>query len=231
MRFLIAVILLLSFVGCSKEVIRPSAEAPVKPGEGAAREERRLSAEEQKQASLEIFKQILKISISTPDRARAAREVEPLYRKIIEEYPESPLAQESYLRLIELYLRDYRPPETKRAEETLQALKQRYPQSPIIPEAEKRIAGFYYNTGNWNGVIQVYREKIKEFIKTGKIDSAGTLFMYAEAMYHRGETEEAIKGYRWVVRLFPSSNEAYKARKMLEKLSPTPEEPSSGGYK
>lgn len=69
----------------------------------------RLSRDEQQKQALEVFNRILSISQSADNNAVRDR-IADLYGQIIHDYPDAPLTQESYWRLIELYLKDYVPP-------------------------------------------------------------------------------------------------------------------------
>ncbi|MDX1775926.1 MAG: hypothetical protein R3297_05045 [Desulfobulbales bacterium] len=58
-----------------------------------------LSLAEQNKRAFDIFRQILPLSES-PEREKNIPEIKALYREIIAKYPQTRLAQESYLRLV-----------------------------------------------------------------------------------------------------------------------------------
>ncbi len=176
-----------------------------------------LSPQEQKIRSLEVFKKILRLRESATG-PEVVKEAEALYNEIIQKYPASPLAQESYLHLIKLYLRDYSPPEIQKAETVYSKFIEQYPTSPLRARAEDLMTRFYYGFRMWKKLIHLHKGRIKKFAQTGNIDNIDYLFFYSEALYHLGDLQEAEKGYKWVIKKAPQSNTALKAKNRLQEI-------------
>jgi TolA-binding protein len=194
---------------------RPSEKKTTSPETATKRS---LTPEEQKRASLEVFKEILKAREKRPLTPETIKNVESLYWRIIREYPESPLAQESYIHLIKLYLRDYNPPQLDRAEGVYREFITTYPSSPVREKLDSLMTAYYYSNQMWKKIIEIHYDRIRRFIETGKIDNPYFLYIYSEAKLHLGDTEEAEKGYKWVIKLAPGTNTAVKAQTRLEQL-------------
>jgi len=177
-----------------------------------------LSLEEQRKASLEVFKKVLEIREKGPLTPESIKKIEALYQKIIKEYPQSPLTEESYVYLIILYLRDYKPPQLDRAERTYKEFIMKYPSSSVRNRIESLLSTYYYSKKMWKRIIEIHYHRIRRFIETGKIDNPYFLYIYSEAKLHLGDIEEAEKGYRWVIKLAPGTNTAVKAQARLKQI-------------
>ena len=77
---------------------------------GDVTEEKSLSVEDQNKKAFEAFNKILEITEGSSDRASMREPLVAAYREIIEKYPKAYLSQESYWRLVTIYLNDYDPP-------------------------------------------------------------------------------------------------------------------------
>lgn len=177
-----------------------------------------LSREEQEKKALEAFNKILELT-ETGSREEILPRLENAYLDIINNYPEAPLAQESYWRLIIIYTRDYNPPKTEEAEKIFKEFIQTYPDSPFKKDIEDTMVRFYYNQRAWERLIALEIPYIKEYIKTGELRTPVHLFYYSEAKYGLGDYKEAEKGFRTIITLFPQSSEAMVAKKRLEEIS------------
>lgn len=185
--------------------------SPVKPVSSL------MSQKEQDTRALELFEQISEI-FSESDRKSALPKAEALYLRIISEYPDAALGQESYWRLVLICLRDYVPPQYEKAEAYYGAFMKKYPQSPFRYEIEDAISGSYYTDGKWDKIMAFYIPAVKRYIETGKLDRPHDIFFYAEAKFNLGDLVEAEKGYKIVVSLFPKSREGIFAAKRLDEL-------------
>ncbi len=205
------VIALLYLTGCSTVKEKPSVykEPPTK---------KELSKEEQKKLSLKPFKEVLTLRETGKNDPETLSKIEQLYFQIQTSYPESPLAEESYLHLAKLYLRDYKPPRPEKAEKMYLLHKKLYPDSSLSKRIKDFIVRYYHAAGMWNRLLDFLEPDILEFIKTGKIKEVEYLYMYAEAKYHLSDIVEAVKGYEWVIKLAPETNLARRARAKLEKM-------------
>ena len=171
----------------------------------------------QQQESLELFKQIYKLS-SENSKADQLERITELYLQIIQNCPDAPLAQESYFLLIELFLNDYRPPLKEKAVELFRQFKEEYPHSRSTGVIKYAVAKGFFANNFWQELIQLESSSVKEYFVTGKIDSPLSLFYYSEAKYNLHEYDEAVKGYSALVKNFPDTLIAQTAVKKLAQI-------------
>lgn len=174
------------------------------------------TAEETK--SLELFTSVLELAESTDDRKSVLPKIEELYEKIIRDYPQTPLAQESYWKLITIYVEDYSPPAYDRAEMKYNEFIEKYPQSYIKGFIDDTLSNSYYKNADWNGLFKFTSPAYQEYLEKGKQPRASMMFMYSEANYNLGNIEEAAKGYKIVSELFPKLIVGIKSKQMLGKI-------------
>lgn len=205
-KILIFIMLTTLVFSCAPEAKRPEA---IKPS---------LPKEEQEKRALDVFNRILEIT-ETGSREELLPRLESAYLEIINNYPEVPLAQESYWRLIVMYTRDYNPPKIEEAEKLFNNFINTYPDSPFRKDTEDTMVRFYYNQKAWQKLIDLQIPYIREYIKTGELRTPVHLFYYSEAKFGLGDIKEAEKGYRTIITLFPHSSEAMVSKKRLEEIS------------
>lgn len=177
----------------------------------------KLPTEVQKQKSLAVFEEILELTLEE-DRQAQVPKMEVAYRRIIDEYPDSVLAGESFLRLIMLSLDDYSPPKIQEAEDLYQEFLKKYPDSSVRLTVEDTIARFYYKNYLWQKLLEFCTPRVKEYISTGKLNGPFFLFLFTEANFNLGDLIEAEKGYKIIRELFPSATEALIANDRLEEI-------------
>ncbi|MBI5407981.1 MAG: hypothetical protein HZA14_01285 [Nitrospirae bacterium] len=182
-------------------------------------EKKEVKHTEQETKSLEVFSEILELIESSENRESVLPQVEQLYGKIIKEYPEAPLAQESYWKLITLYVEDYTPPAYEKAESLYHEFTGRYPNSFVEGFIEDTLAHSYYRHADWDKLVKLCTPAYKEYIDRGIKPRASLIFMYSEANYNLGNYTEAEKGYEATVELFPKSNEGLRSKAMLQKMN------------
>ncbi len=173
---------------------------------------------EQETKSLELFTEILELIESSEDRQSVLLQVEELYDRIIREYPETPLAKESYWKLITIYLEDYSPPAFEKAEARYYEFLEKHPQSILRHTVDDTIGKGYYKNAEWERLLKLCLPSFKEYIEKGKHPSASMMFMYSEANYNLGNLTEAEKGYEIVAELFPKLNLGIKSKTRLEEI-------------
>ncbi|GBD99000.1 hypothetical protein BMS3Abin07_01031 [bacterium BMS3Abin07] len=176
-----------------------------------------LPLEEQTKKSLELFNEILNISQERDRRANPDRMAE-LYARIINDYPGAPLAQESYMRLIGLYLRDYVPPRQREAMDLYRDYRKRYPESPLRNAVEDIISRFYYDKGEWVELKAFVSPYIKKFIETGELKTPVHLFYYSEAKFNLNDLRESYKGYEIIISKFPRTRSAGISEERLKEI-------------
>lgn len=173
---------------------------------------------EEETKSLELFTNILDLIESTDNRKSVLPKIEGLYENIIRQYPDAPLAQESYWKLITIYVEDYSPPAYDKAEIKYNEFLKKYPQSYIKGFIDDTLGDSYYKHTNWNGLLKLTSPVYNDYLENGKQPRPSMMFMYAEANYNLGNIEEAGKGYEIVSELFPKLVVGIKSRQMLEKM-------------
>ena len=187
------------------------------PGSSLAEETITLSREEQNKEALKAFEKILQISEST-DRSNVLPQLEAAYFDIIKRFPEAYLTQESYWRIMLIYLTDYNPPAFVKAEALREEFLKKYPESKLRDLIDSTLAEGYYNHAQWDKLLKFYAPSIKKSIETGKFTKVADIFMYAEAKFRLNDLAEAEKGYKIVVSTFPAAKESAVAKKRLEEI-------------
>ena len=168
--------------------------------------------------SLETFTEILHITRSTQDRQSILPQIENMYKKIIKDYPEVPLVQESYWRLIAIYVNDHSPPDYEKAETLYSEFQKKFPESYAESFIEDELGKSYYNNGEWSKLMTFTLPTYRDHVEKGINGRAPMIYMYAEANYHLGNLEEAEKGYQIVSELYPQLIEGKKSKLILEKM-------------
>lgn len=168
--------------------------------------------------SLDRFVEILDLVDKSPDRKAVLPDLEKAYIGIINEYPDTPLAQESYWRLIMIYMNDHFPPDYEKAEYRYNEFLNKYPRSPLKNFVEEALGNKYYKDALWKKLLWVSTPAFNKYIDQGKSSTPSLMFMYAEANFNLGNFAEAEKGYRGVMELFPRLNESKKSRARLDEI-------------
>jgi TolA-binding protein len=180
------------------------------------KKQKKVTSEREAKA-FEIFDQILTLT-ETPDTKDVLPQIETLYLKIIKEYPDTALAQESYWRLIMLYVEKSTPPEYEKAENLYREFLKKYPDSVMDNPIENTLSKSYYKNGKWDKLLKLNLPVVNEFHKTGKLSNPNPMFMYAEAKFNLGDLTEAEKSYKTVIELFPTSSMAATSKKRIEDI-------------
>lgn len=193
------------------------AVAPKKVEAPAEKPAEKMSLAEQTALSQKAFEDILEITM-TEGKLNSLPKLEEAYNKIIELYPDTFYAQESYWRLIILNLEDHYPPKPEKAEAYFREYLQKYPQTSLKHVVADTLARFYYSNKEWQKLIDVSSPYISEYIKTGQMNTPLFLFFYSEGKFFLGDYVEANKGYRTLMRVFPGSHEARISERRLEEI-------------
>jgi TolA-binding protein len=180
------------------------------------KEQKKVTSDREAKA-YEIFDEILTLT-ETSDMKAVLPQIETLYLKIIKEYPDTALAQESYWRLISLNVEKSTPPEYEKAENLYQEFLKKYPGSVIKNLIEDTLSKSYYKNSKWDELLKLNLSAVNEFHKTGKLSNPGSMFMYAEAKFNLGDLTEAEKSYKTVIELFPTSSMATTSKKRIEEI-------------
>lgn len=200
------VIALTVLISCVHVQDRGTAE-PSLSSEDQQKEKSVLSRDEQAKEAMALFNTILEIS-QNEEREKAIVKKTELYKQLISEYPDAPLAQESYWRIIEIYLRDNDPPRIEEALSLYKEFLERYDKSPVRNAIESTFERFFYAKQRWRDLLEFVRPRIEHFVNTAELVSPTYMFLHAEAQYNLGEFDEATKAYKIVIRYFPDSRDA-----------------------
>ena len=195
--------------------IAPQGKTEEKPPEKV---KQTLTPKEQGEKAFDLFTEILTFT-ETGDREAALPKIEATYLKIIAEYPDTPLAQESYWRLISIYVNDYTPPQYEKAEPLYYEFLQKYPNSGMKIPVEDTLSQSYHKNAKWENLLAIHAQAVDEYREKGRISSPEPLFMYAEAKLHTGNIEDAEKYYKAVIDSFPNSLRATISKKRLEGIA------------
>ena len=177
----------------------------------------KLTAEEQNAKSVEVFERILKLTRER-DRAAVAPKMEEGYREIIDKYPDSNRVQESYWRLMLLYMANFTPPAYDKAEQLLVEYRKKFPSQALANPVYDTLLENYYKNARWEELLRLCRPVIRDFIEKGTLERPQELFYHSEAKFNLGVAAEAVKGYRIIVARFPASAEAASSKKRLEEI-------------
>ena len=162
-------------------------------------------------------------------------------------FPTDPLADDAMLKVAEAEMRqmglsDRDISHARKAEQRLKALMQQYPQSKLRPEVEARlrevqenlamhnfqVGNFYLearyqsNKGGLKGAQSRYKEIVDKYPHFSYMDEV--LFKLANTYREEEEPDEAAKYYAQILRNYPNSNFAEKAKEQLNIIgAPIPE--------
>lgn len=176
-----------------------------------------MSVEEQDREAFKAFEKILELT-GEGERTGILPQLEAAYHDIIRRYPKAHLAQESYLRLMLLYLTDFTPPAFAKAEGLREEYVLKYPDSPMRGLLDRTLAESYHKHEQWEKLLRFYMPSIRQSIETGKFPRVLDIFMFAEAKFGLNDLAEAEKGYKIVVADFAETKEGSFARKRLEEI-------------
>ena len=175
---------------------------------------------EQKE-TLDIFTRILDIYENAESRQAAAKEAEALYSRIINEYPNTPLAQESYWKLITVAVRDYRPPDFEKAEKHYEKFVLKYPDSVLSNAVNQTLINSYVRHKEWARLLKFCTPAFMQYKEKGNKISPLVLFMYSESNYRLVNIVEAEEGYKTVLELYPTLSYGKRAKKRLKEIRQT----------
>lgn len=179
---------------------------------------KKVTPEEQEKQAFEAFNNILNISRSSDNRQSILPKIEKSYIELIKKYPDVPLAQESYMRLIKLYLKDYVPPLFDKAETFYKKFIQDYPQSVIRATITRTMVKNYYIHEQWDRLLKISKPIYEEYMQGGKRPQPFLIFMYAESNYRLGNRKEAEDGFTVIMEKFPELSGKKRVKKRIEQM-------------
>jgi hypothetical protein len=157
--------------------------------------------------------------------------IEALYRQVLESYPQTEQAQESYWRLSNLYLQAYDPPRRADAIALLEQYRQRYPDSTLLDQrfalfskgflslVEERLLQLYEEAESWDKAEAIYVTFLPD---AAALTDEKRPFVPARAkvLERLGRPAEAAGWYRLYVERSPDPNDFLVgiARAEMERL-------------
>ncbi|MBI4837924.1 MAG: tetratricopeptide repeat protein [Nitrospirae bacterium] len=218
MKFFALIFLFSAICLASCAALRPTAPQAKTEEKPPEEPKKTLTPKEQGEKAFNLFTEILAFT-ETGDREAALPKIEATYLKITAEYPDTPLAQESYWRLISIYVNDYTPPQYEKAELLYYEFLRKYPGSGMKTPVEDTLSQSYHKNAKWENLLAIHAQAVDEYNEKGRISSPEPLFMSAEAKLHKGNIEDAEKYYKAVINLFPNSFRATISKKRLEGIT------------
>jgi tetratricopeptide (TPR) repeat protein len=166
-----------------------------------------IPVEEQKRLARKKFEEILDVSDSSKDKSVTYPKMEKLYLELAEKYPDAPLAQESYFKLIELYVRKHIPPQYDKAEEVYYRFTKAYPRSPVKDLVDRTLGIMYYKDKKWESLLKMTTPIFLNFVEKGERSQPFMLFSYAESNFQLRNFDEAERGFKILLEEFPDFSE------------------------
>lgn len=177
-----------------------------------------LTVTEQENMAMDRFRELLE---STRELKR--QEAMPLimngYSEVMEKYPDSLLAEESYYRLMSIYLLENFPPKEKEAEEVYREYFSRYKNPRLAMALNGDLARHYYKHGKWEKLAKFTTPFMREYVRSGRYGDTVFLFLYTEAKFHLKDYEEARRGYQIIKSKFKGKRDAKLAQQRLEYIN------------
>jgi len=168
------------------------------------RENGELSLEEQIRLSSKEFIKIYELS-QGKDRSANLEQIINLYYLIINQYPDAPLAEESYWHLIGIMLNDFQPAKKSEALELYNAFINNYPDSLLKNVIADTLMRFYYRNKLWDDLRIMTAPYITEIKSIAALETPVPIFLYAEATFHLAGLQEASRWYELIINFFPDS--------------------------
>lgn len=145
------------------------------------------------------------------------------YDEVMEKYPNSYLAEESYYRKMSIYLLENYPPMEEEAEGLFREYFQKYKKPRLGMIMNSELARYYYSRQRWEKLARFTTPFMREYVKSGKYGDTVFLFLYTEAKFHLKDYEEARRGYQIIKKIFKGKRDAKLADQRLEYLNSLPE--------
>ncbi len=175
-----------------------------------------VPVEEQKVGAMKKFNAILNVKSSPDNKVAALERKEQLYHELISDYPDAPLTQEVFWQLMQLYIKEYKPPAYEKAEELYEMFISTYPKSVFRGLVDKELGYSYYKNEVWQSLLEMSAPIYKEYIDSGVIPAwKPMIFMYGEANFQLGNRDEAKKAFLIVQEKFPLDSLDKKVRGRL----------------
>jgi hypothetical protein len=194
-------------------VVKSQESLPPIPARGKGE----FSKEEQIRLSSKEFIKIYELT-QEKDRSANLEKIISKYYLIINQYPDAPLAEESYWHLIQLMLDDFKPPRKDKAVELFDTFAANYPDSPFKNIIADTLMRFYYRNQFWDDLLKMTAPYINETNTTAALKMPVPIFFYAEAAFHLADLQEATRGYDLIINSFPDTRMARIAKERMRDI-------------
>jgi hypothetical protein len=139
------------------------------------------------------------------DRSANLEEIINQYYLIINQYPDAPLAEESYWHLVKIMLYEFQPARKNEAVELYKTFIVNYPDSLLKNVIADTLMRFYYRNKLWDDLQIMTAPYINEIILAETPETPVPIFLYAEATFHLAGLQEASRWYELIINSFPDS--------------------------
>lgn len=150
------------------------------------------------QKALESYVELQNLSMTMPQEQYLPRLEEGL-KNIMQQYPETYLAEESYYHLINKYLNTFDPPRIEDAEDMYVQYFKAYEKPKLGPAINRIVADFYYTYGHWERLAAFCVPFVKSFLESVGTDDTLYVLYYADAKFNLKDYEEARRGYVYLI--------------------------------
>jgi len=174
-----------------------------------------MTVTEQEEKAMERFKTLLDETREL-DRSDAMPLILEGYREVMDKYPDSFLAEESYFRMMTIALHEVYPPKEEEAENLYNEYFRRYKHPQMGMAMNGELARYYYKEMKWEKLAKFTTPFMREYVKSGKYGDTVFLFLYTEAKFHLKDYDEARKGYQIIKRNSAGTRDADIAEQRLE---------------
>ena len=175
---------------------------------------KKVPVDEQKRLADKKFNELLLVSQSSKDKKVTLPKMEKLYLELVNDYPDAPIAQESYFKLFELYVKKHIPPQYDKAEDLYSKFAKLYPRSAFKNMVDRTLGIMYYKDREWERLLKLSTPVFMGFVEKGERPPPFMIFSYAESNFQLRDFDEAERGFKILLEEFPdySENRLSKAR-------------------
>ncbi|MEW6217980.1 MAG: hypothetical protein AB1634_00415 [Thermodesulfobacteriota bacterium] len=182
---------------------------------GAWAQEPAVALEAQQEEAVSLFGEAFRLATS-PERDANIERLASIYRRIIHDCPDVPLAQESSWRLIVLLIRDHEPPRISDALGVYGELLTRHPDTPVRHALDNELGRFLFEKARWTDLATMQRlSGAGEDLGRAQKLSPVMLFYYSEAKWQLGDRAGARPGFQRILEDHPQTVMAATAQERL----------------
>lgn len=177
-----------------------------------------LPIPDQEEMALSRYNDILEMTANEHE-LEVAPKLQAEYKRLIEDYPDSFYAEESYFRLMKHAIKYSWPPNIDEADHWYMEYTKNYENPRMLNVMNDYMVRTYFYYEEWARLVNFLQPYIKKYIETGDARPAHFLYYYSDAKANLKEYVEARHGYEAIIELFPGSTEAVRAQEKLMELN------------